>query len=158
MNEVKQWFLDQSPRDQMMLAIGGGLVALYLLLFMVLFPMQNDLHKKQLRNNAVLNEQQQVYILAGQVMARQQSGGNSNSSGLNGLLNQSLGEYGLRMENFQPSGNSARIRLGSSDFNQVLAWLNEMEVKQGVTVKDITITAESSPGAVLVNLQLVQGE
>lgn len=159
MNNFKQWFLDQSPRDQIVLSAGAIAVALYILLFMVLLPLHNELEAKQRRNLAAMQEQQRVHELAGQVLGQQQSGGGSAANqNLNALLNQSLREFGLTMENFQPSGNTARVRLGSSDFNKVFAWLTEMEVKQGVQIRDLTITADQTPGAVLVNLQLVRGE
>lgn len=159
MNDIKQWFLDQSPRDQLVLSIGGIATLLFILLFMVLLPMYDDLESTQKRNQAALGEQQRVRELAGQVLGQQQSpSGATAGQNLNALLNTSLREFGLTMENFQPSGDAARVRLGSSDFNKVIAWLNEMEVKQGVQIKDLTITADQGPGAVLVNLQLVRGE
>lgn len=158
MNDIKQWFLDQSPRDQLMLAVGGVLVMLYILLFMVLLPLREELQATQKRNLAALQEQQRVHNLAGRVLGQQSSGGGASGQNLNALLNDTLREFGLRMENFQPSGDAARVRLGTSDFNKVFAWLTEMEVKQGVQIRDLTITADQNPGAVLVNLQLVQGE
>lgn len=158
MNEFKQWFLDQSPRDQMMLSVGGVLVLIYILLFLVLFPMQSDLEKKQKRNLVSLQEQQAVRELAGQVLARQQAGQQGGGAqNLTSLLNDSTREFGLTMENVQPSGNSARVRLGASEFNKVVAWLHEMEIKQGLQITDLTITADRNPGVVLVNLQLTQG-
>lgn len=159
MNEIKQWFLDQSPRDQMMISVGGIVVVLYILLVVVLMPMYENLEQTQRRNLAALNEQQRVRELAGQVLAQKQNpSGSTAGQSLNALLNQSLREYGLSMENFQPSGNAARVRLGASEFNKVLAWLNEMEVKQGVQIKDLTITADQGPGAVGVNLHIARGE
>lgn len=158
MNEIKQWFLDQSPRDQMMVSVGGVAVLIYILFFLVLFPMQNDLDRKEKRNMASLQEQQEVRQLAGQVLARQQAGqASAGAQNLTSLLNDSTREFGLTMENVQPSGNSARVRLGASDFNKVLAWLHEMEIKRGLQISDVTITAERNPGVVMVNLQLTQG-
>jgi general secretion pathway protein M len=159
MNEIKQWFLDQSPRDQMMLSVGAVVVAVYILFFLVLFPMQNDLSKTQKRNLASLQEQQTVRDLAGQVLAQQQGGQPAaGSQNLTSMLNDSTRQFGLRMENVQPTGNSARVRLGASEFNSVLAWLHEMEIKQGLRITDLTLTADKNPGTVLVNLQLTQGE
>lgn len=158
MNDIKQWFLDQSPRDQMMLSIAGVAVLIYILIFMVLFPLQNDLERTEKRNLAALQEQQEVRQLAGQVLARQQSGQTGGGTqNLTSLLNDSTREFGLTMENVQPSGNSARVRLGASDFNKVLSWLHEMEIKRGLQISDLTITADRNPGVVQVNLQLTQG-
>lgn len=158
MNDFKQWFLDQSPRDQVMLAVGGIAIGLYILLFIVLFPMQGDLDKKQKRNRAAMGEQQEVYDLAGQLKGVRESGGSQTGNNFNALLNQSLREFGLAMETFQPSGDAARIRLAPSEFNKVLAWLNELEVNKGIVVRDLSITADQNPGTVLVHLQLAQGE
>jgi general secretion pathway protein M len=159
MNEIKQWFLDQSPRDQLMLSMGGVAVALYLLIFLLLGPMYSNLEAKERRNVAALEEQQRVRELAGQFLARQQIAATSTAGqSLNGLLNQSLAEFGLSMENFQPTDNTARVRLGSSEFNKVVAWLNALEVKQGVQIKDMTITADQTPGSVVVNLQIAWGQ
>jgi general secretion pathway protein M len=157
MNEFKQWFMDQSPRDQMMLSAGGVVVLLYILIFMVLFPLQNDLERTEKRNLVALQEQEEVRQLAGQLLARQGAGQQVVAQNLTSLLNDSTREFGLIMENLQPSGNSARVRLGASSFNNVLAWLNEMESKHGLQISDVTITADRNPGVVQVNLQLTQG-
>ena len=159
MNDIKQWFLDQSPRDQMMVSVGGIAVVIYILVFLVLFPLQNNLEKTEKRNLASLQAQQTVRELAGQVLARQQAGQQEGGAqNLTSLLNNSTREFGLTMENVQPTGNSARVRLSASEFNKVLAWLHEMEIKQGLQVTDLTIAADKNPGVVQVNLQLTQGE
>lgn len=157
MNDLKQWFLDQNPRDQMMLSVGGVAVLIYILVFMVLLPMQDNLDRKERRNLVSLQEQEEVRQLAGQVLARQQGGQAVSNQNLTSLLNDSTREFGLTMENVQPSGNSARVRLGASDFNKVVAWLNEMENKRELQISDLTITADRNPGLVQVNLQLTQG-
>lgn len=159
MNEIKQWFLDQNPRDQMMLSVGVVVVAIYILLFLVLFPLQADLNRTEKRNLEALRVQQEVRDLAGQVLARQQQGGEqAGAQNLTSLLSESTRQFGLSMENVQPTGNTARVRLGASQFNSVLAWLNDMEIKHGLQITELNITADKSPGAVLVSLQLTQGE
>ncbi len=158
MNELKEKFFELSPRDQLVLVAGVAAVLLYILIFVILVPAQAGVTKQQKKVHASLTEQQRVQTLAGQVLGARQSGGGTSNQSINGLLNSTLGEYGLRMENFQPSGNGARVRIGSAEFSNVLGWLHEMEIKQGVQIKDLTITAAEVPGAVLVSLQLQQGE
>lgn len=161
MNELKQWFFDLSPRDQLMLVVGGGLLLVYILVFVVYFPMKDGLEQTERRNIAAMEEQQRVRELAGQVLATRAAGGDPAAGGggsLNAALNSSLREHGLAMENFQPSGSGARVRLGTSEFTRVLAWLHDLEVKRGLHIRDLTITADPAPGAVVVNLQLQQGE
>lgn len=160
MNDLKQWFFDLSPRDQLMLVVGSGLLLIYILVFLVYLPMKNGLEQTERRNIAAMEEQQRVRDLAGQVLATRAAGGDPADGGgnLNSALNSSLREHGLTMENFQPSGSGARVRLGASEFTRVLAWLHDLEVKRGLHIRDLTITADQTPGAVVVNLQLQQGE
>ncbi len=159
MNDLKQWFFDLSPRDQLMLVVGGSLVLVYILVFVVLLPMDDKLDQSRKRNLAALEEQQRVRQLAGELMAAKSAGGKSGSGGsMNAVLNNTLREHGLTMENFQPSGDGARVRLGVSDFNQVLAWVHDLEVNRGMHIRDLTVTGDQVQGAVSVNLQLQQGE
>lgn len=158
MNELKQMFLDQSPRDQLFLSLGGVLVVAFILFFMVLFPMQDELEKQQRRNAGLMAEQSEVLDMAGQLMALRQPGASAGGAqSLNAIVNTTTREHNLRVENLQPTGNAIRVRLGASSFNDVIAWLHDMEVKRGLQVKDISITANTSPGTVVVQLQLVQG-
>jgi general secretion pathway protein M len=157
MNELKQWFLDQNPRDQMMLSLGAVALLIYVLLYMVLFPLQDKLEKTERRNEAALREQQETRQLAAELIARRSGDQGPANQNLTSLLNDSTRQFGLLMENVQPSGNSARVRLGLSDFNKVMSWLHEMEVKHGLQINDLTITADKTPGFVMVNLQLTQG-
>ncbi len=159
MNDFKQWFFDLSPRDQLMLVAGGSLVLVYVMVFIVLLPMSDKLEESRKRNLAALEEQQRVRQLAGELMAVKSAGGNAGGGGsMNAVLNNTLREYGLTMENFQPSGDGARVRLGVSDFNQVLAWVHDLEINRGMHIRDLTVTADQAQGAVSVNLQLQQGE
>ncbi len=159
MDDLKQWFLGQSPRDQLVLSLGGVLVSLYILMCLVLQPMQNDLAKQERRNARMLDEQVEVLSMAGQLMAVRDPGAptGARDQSLNGIVNATTRHYGLRMDSLQPSANSARVRLGASNFNDVMAWLNDMENKRGLQIKDLTITASQLPGSVVVHLQLVQG-
>ncbi len=158
MNEWKEKFFLLSARDQLMLVVGAAAIFLYILLFVVLGPLQSKLELQRKRVAAAVAEQQNVYSLAGKVKALQSGGGQVANQSLNAIINDSLRQFGLRMENFQPSGSAARLRLAAADFNQVLPWLHELEIKQGLQIKDLTLTADKNPGAVLVNIQVQQGE
>lgn len=158
LQDLKDKFYELAPRDQLMLIVLVGAVVLYVLFFVVYVPLKNDLAGESKRVVALHQEQARVRSLAGQVLALQAAGGDVNNQNINSILNDSSREFGLRMENFQPSGNSVRVRLAAADFNQVLAWLQELELKQGLQIKDLTLTADQRPGAVLTNVQVQQGE
>lgn len=159
-SDLKDWFAGLSPRDQLMLLVLGGAVGLYILVFLVLMPMRNELERKEQRNLRALEEQHRVLNLAGQVLGSREDQAEDapGQQSLNALLNNSLGEFGLSMETFQPSGSAARVRLAPSEFNRVIAWLDELENTHAIQIRDLTLTAEGRPGMVLVSLSLLRGD
>lgn len=159
-SDLKEWFASLSPRDQLMLLMGGGAVLIYILVFLVLVPMREELERKEQRNMRALEEQHRVLNLAGQVLGARETQAEETpgQQSLNALLNDTLREYGLSMETFQPSGSAARVRLAPSEFNRVIAWLDELENKHAMQIRDLTLTADGRPGMVLVNLSLLRGD
>ncbi|BCD99102.1 type II secretion system protein GspM [Marinagarivorans cellulosilyticus] len=146
MNDFKNWFLQNSPREQLLLAVGAIAVALTLLYLVLLAPMTKDRDKQITNNNAVLLQQAEVRRLASIVLGQQQGGGDQPRN-LAQVTNQSLRNHGLRMEDFQPTGDSdVRVRLASVEFNKVMAWLDELENKEGVQVKEVSVTAGDVKG------------
>ncbi len=146
MNDFKNWFLQNSPREQLLLAVGSIAIALTLLYFGLLSPITKDRDTQLTNNNAVLVQQAEVRRLASIVLGQQQ-GGVAQSKSLAQVTNQSLRNHGLRMEDFQPTGESdVRVRLAGVEFNKVMAWLDELENKEGVQVKEVSVTAGDVDG------------
>lgn len=146
MNDFKNWFLQNSPREQLLLAIGSIAIALTILYVGLLAPMTKDRDKQITNNNAVLAQQAEVRRLASIVLGQQQ-GGAVQPRNLAQVTNQSLRNHGLRMDDFQPTGdNDVRVRLSSVEFNRVMAWLDELENKESVQVKEVSVTAGDADG------------
>ncbi|HEY7774831.1 MAG TPA: type II secretion system protein M [Marinagarivorans sp.] len=145
MNEFKNWFLQNSPREQLLLAVGAVAVFLTLLYVMVLKPLATDRDKQLTNNQAVLAQQAEVRRLASIVLGMQQGG--TAPRNLAQVTNQSLRNHGLRMEDFQPTGeNDVRVRLASVEFNKVMAWLDELENKEGIQIAEVSVTASDVKG------------
>lgn len=156
MSQLKELFLQASPREQLIISLGGGLLIIVMLFMFVLFPIQKK-RDAQLRVNAsALNEKQQVRELASQLLGRAQSPDPSAGGGnLIDLLNRSLPKYDLHMEDFQPSGaGDARVRLAKADLNKIFSWVNELENVEGVQVKDLSAATGPETGSAVVNLRL----
>ena len=155
MNQLKEAFLQASPREQLIISLGGGLLVIVLLFMFVLVPAQKK-RDAQLRINAsALNEKQQVRELAAQVLAQAQNPNAGAGGSLIDLLNRSLPKYELHMEDFQPSGaGDARVRLAKADLNKIFSWLNELENVEGVQVKDLSAATGPETGSAVVNLRL----
>ena len=47
------------------------------------------------------------------------------------------------MDDFQPTGaNNVRVRFASVEFNKLVAWMNELENKEGIQIKEVSVTAD----------------
>ena len=146
MNDFKNWFLQNSQREQLLISVGGVLVILALLYMLVLMPMTKSRDKQVINNRAVLAQQQQVRELAAQYLGEQQSGGGQPMS-LAQLINTSLSNHGLRMDDFQPTGEQdVRVRLDRVEYNKVMAWLDELENKKGVQIKEVSVAVDEVAG------------
>lgn len=146
MNEFKNWFLQNSPREQLLLAVGAIAVAVALLYVGLLLPLINARDKQQVNNRAVMAQQIEVRRLAAEVLGQQQSGA-TNQSSLAQITNTTLRNNDLKMEDFQPTGNdNVRVRLANVEFNKVMSWLNELENKEGVQIKEVSVTAGDVQG------------
>ncbi|WP_018414626.1 type II secretion system protein M [Teredinibacter turnerae] len=156
MNELKEWWNKASTRDQLSLAIGGGILLLYLC-YMVLLKPVTEMRDNQLRRNMAQAEAlERVRELAATWINREGNGENSsNGRSLVDLVNSSLQQNSLRMTGMQPSGaNDVRLRLEQVPFDNLLAWLYDIEVSQRLQVKDISVATGSNEGLVSVNIRL----
>lgn len=146
MEELKNWFLQNSPREQLMLSVGAVAVSLCLLYIGVLAPLADKRDKQRAINQTVLNQQEEVRELAQAILGQRQSGGSGDRS-LAQLTNSTMRNHGLTMEQFQPTGNnSVRVRFGSVEYNKIMAWLDELENKEGVQVSEVSVTASDVTG------------
>jgi len=155
---IKDWWNQASVRDQLALVLLSSCVALYVLYAGVLKPVA-AMRDKQIRTNiSQMEALERVRDLASQWVSRAgNSDGGSAGGSLVQLVENSLRENGLRLNNMQPSGSdSVRLRLESVPFNSLIGWLNEMEVQQRLQIKDLSIASSKDAGLVSVNLRLQQ--
>jgi general secretion pathway protein M len=146
MNELKNWFLQNSPRKQLALSIGALITAVVLLYMVAISPLAKNRDRQLTNNQALVSQLIELRRLAAELLGRLESGG-AQPLNLAQLTNQSLRSHNLRMEDFQPTGDtSVRIRLANVEFNSVIAWLDELENKEGVQISEISVTGDAIEG------------
>lgn len=156
MNAIKDLFLNATPREQILMSVGGGILCLVFIYWISLKPLNTKLEKQTRLNTQALQEQQQVRELAAALLSQAQQPTQATiNGGLIDVLNSTLPKYQLQMEDFQPSGNSdARVRLAKADFNKIMTWLNELENVQSVQIKELNTAPGPEVGTALVSLRL----
>lgn len=156
MNELKEWWNQASTRDQLALVICGGILLFYLS-YMVLLKPVIKLRDGQLTTNLAQAEAlERVRELAATWINRSENTGGDNAGrSLVDIVNSSLQKNNLRMTGMQPSGaDDVRLRLEQVPFDNLLAWLYEVEVSQRLQIKDLSVATGSNEGLVSVNVRL----
>lgn len=74
---------------------------------------------------------------------------------LMGLVTRSAREFGLTLQRFEPSGESAiRVWLEAVPYSEVAAWLEMLNGKHGVVIDQAALDRAGEPGRVSVRLTL----
>lgn len=154
MNGLKEWWNQNTPRDQMamfFLALAAGTYILY-----ALVQASHGKYTAQLEaNKRGAASLTQVRELSAQVIAQNNPGGSQGADDILGNINESLRTYNLKISSMQPQSNGAvRLRLEQIRYNDLMAWLHEMEVAQGLKIKESSITTAAEKGMVSATVAL----
>jgi type II secretory pathway component PulM len=76
---------------------------------------------------------------------------------LTALVNQSTNRYGLQVSRLQPnSRGDIQVRLENAVFDDLVAWLDEIENREGLLVTEVAITRTGSSGRVNASIRIAQ--
>lgn len=147
-----------SMRDQTMLALLAGVLALYVLYQALWQPLAAANLRLQKQNEAAQTSLAAMTQMAAQLRALQQANTQTNtaqSENLTQLIDRTVAANSLRMSRFQPGSNGdVQVRLDNMPFDQVLRWLHELESAQAVTIRELVIAPGSAAGLVNVSARL----
>jgi type II secretory pathway component PulM len=156
---MKQWFAGLTPREQLSLLIMGLALGLYLLLMVLVAPLDRARDRLALQNQGVAQSLQRVDSLVSQLMQLRESGGNRSGAlpNLSGLVNRSTSSFDLQVSRLQPnSRGEIQVRLENAAFDDLVAWLHQMEYRDGLRVREASITQAGSAGRVNATVRLAQ--
>ncbi len=147
-----------SLRDQAMLALLAGALALYVVYQTLIHPLAAANQRLENQNASAQKSLAAVTQMAAELRALQQSntqGAADQSENLTQLIDRTVASNNLRMSRFQPGSNGdVQVRLDNMAFDQVLRWLNELESAQRVTIRELVVAPGSAPGLVNVSARL----
>lgn len=161
MSSLRQWYEQQSPRDQRVLLIGGAVLALGLFWAIAVKPVLRQLDTNRKAVAAQREVLAQVRLGVTQVLAaRGQGGGGSLPAGMSlaQVVNQAATEQQLTLSRMQPDNDGKfQLWLDDAPFDEVLKWLGKLESSYGVSVDSINISRGEVPGRVKVRVALRGG-
>jgi general secretion pathway protein M len=162
---IKTYWQQLSPRERIMVVIGGGALLLTLIYLLIWQPLKQGIQKEQ--DNLALHVEQLSTMRQQAIEVRQLkrgAGGRqrvTDSSSLLSLVDRTATQRQIKasLNKIQPDGNDGvRLWLDSANFDQMMEWLNLLERQHGVYVTDISIEHDEIPGRVSsrILLRIVQ--
>lgn len=155
---VKTWLQQKTPREQLLLIVGLGIVLLALVWQLLWQPM---LQAKTLSAQRVTNAERSllaVRSLAQElVIARAASASDVNGGGnMAQTLDESASALGLRIASLEPTADnsSVSVRLNDVGMTTVLAWLYDIENSSTMSIDALTLSPVATPGNVNASLRL----
>ena len=156
---MKQWFTGLTQREQLSLLIMGLAVALYLAFVIFIAPLSQARDRMVVQNRGVAESLQRVEVLVSQILHLRETGnGSSTNRNLTSLVNRSTSSYQLQVNRLQPnSRGELQVRLENAVFDDLIAWLYQVEYKEGLRVLETSITQAGNVGRVNATVRLAQG-
>tara|TARA_R110001599_G_scaffold65838_2_gene185854 strand:- start:102993 stop:103463 length:471 start_codon:yes stop_codon:yes gene_type:complete len=155
---LKEWFAGLNQREQLSLVILGFALGLYLLYMLVWAPLAERRDQLTVQNQATAASLQRVDAMVSEI-TRLRAGGGAISARRNlaSLVNQSTNRYNLQVSRLQPnSRGDIQVRLENAIFDDLLAWLDEVENREGLLVTEVAITRTGDSGRVNVSIRIAQ--
>ena len=151
LSQFKQWFEQQSERDQLLLKVMSGFIAFGAVYWLIWQPVNQavtDQAKRlqQQESLATWVEQQQRKI---QSLPATRSTASTLQGSLVQVLNQTASQRGLKLTRIQPRGEEVQVFIDEVEFNLLMSWLALLEAR-GAQILQIDVTEGNTPGMVKV--------
>ena len=155
---MKEWFSQLNQREQMSLLLLGLALGLYLLYIFIWSPLDNRREELALQNGAVAESLVRVDAMVSELLQLRSSGGKPDAKrNLMTVINESTTRLQLLVSRLQPnSRGEIQVRLENATFDNVLRWLHEMEYREGLLVRELSVTQTGTVGRVNVTVRIAQ--
>jgi type II secretory pathway component PulM len=148
-----------SARDQASLLLLTGVLAIYLIYMLLWSPLATLRDDMSQRNVATAQSLQRVDAMVSEIKELRDSGaGNSSRRNLTSLINRATSRLGLPVSRLQPnSRGEIQVRMEGAAFDDLLAFLHELEFREGLLVLEASVSQASSSGRVNATVRVGQG-
>jgi general secretion pathway protein M len=149
--QLKQWFEQQSERDQFLLKVMCVVIAFGAVYWLIWQPVNQAVtdQAKRLQQQEslatwVAQQQRKVRSLPANDSASRELEGN-----LVQVVNQTASQRQITLTRIQPRGEEVQIFIDEVEFNQLMSWLALIE-ERGAQILQIDVTEGNAPGMVKV--------
>ena len=158
MNKLSSWYAGLQSREQRMVAVGGISVAVLILLFGILMPLQSAVSSAVKSNDTKREDLAWMRVNAPEIRA---SGGQLPADTgeapvvLVGRVGREAG-LGSALRGTQPNGTGVRVQLEAASFDTLVSWLATLDERYGLAIESITVDRTAQPGTVNASITFSQ--
>lgn len=150
MNKLRVWYAGLQQREQRAVAIGGGAVAVLILVLGILMPLQSAVSSAVQRNATKREDLEWMQVNAPEIRAAGSQLPADTGEAPVVLVDRVGREAGLAgaLRGTQPNGAGVRVQLEAAPFDTLVAWLATLDERYGLAIESITVDRAAQPGAV----------
>jgi general secretion pathway protein M len=154
MNDIIAWYQAREPRERMLLIAAASLVIFLLAFLIIVRPMMNAYYdmEQQLQQEKIqlpwFRKTVRTIQSANPAQARNQV--RSNES-IQTVINRSAKVIGVShsIRRIEPHGESeALVSMQDANFNRVIAWIEQLKLRYGLSVTKVSFSKRKIPGHV----------
>jgi general secretion pathway protein M len=158
MNKLRAWYAGLQQREQRMVAIGGVVVAVLVLVLGILMPLQSAVSRAVHGNETKRQDLAWMELNAPELRANADSLPASTGEAPVVLVDRVGREAGLAsaFRGTQPNGNGVRVQLEAAPFDTLVTWLATLDERYGLAIESITVDRAAQPGVVNASITFTQ--
>jgi general secretion pathway protein M len=156
---MKAWFTQLSQRDQMSLLVLGLALLMYAVYMFVWSPLDRLRDDLAVQNTAIAESRVRVDAMVSQLLELRKTGAAAPGAkrNLTSVINESTARLQLPVIRLQPnSRGEVQVRVENATFDAVLQWLHEMEYKEDLLVREVSLTQSGSVGRVNITVRIAE--
>ena len=156
---MQEWFKSLDPRERKVIVSGAIVLLLVSIYFLGWEPVTKKVEK--LKKTNVENQQTLAWMKLHAAEVKQLRGSSAGAKkdlkgqSLMGVLDKTAksNQLGSAIKRVQPDGQTkALVRLEKANFNKLLRWMEQLQLRQGIVVTNSVIEKQETPG--LVNARI----
>lgn len=157
---MRNWFAGLTQREQLSLLLMGLAVGLYLVYVLLVSPLGQARDQLLTQNRGVAESLQRVDVMVSQIMTLRDSGvASKQRRNLTTLINRSTAAASLQVSRLQPnSRGEIQVRMEGAAFDDLMGWLYQVEHRENLLVREVSITRAGTAGRVNATIRLAQAE
>jgi general secretion pathway protein M len=150
MNKLRAWYAGLQEREQRVVAIGGVLLAVLVLVLGILMPLQSAVSNAAQRNETKRENLAWMQLNAPEIRAAGNQLPEDTGEAPVVLVDRIGREAGLSsaLRGTQPNGTGVRVQLEAAPFDTLITWLATLDERYGLAIESITLDRAARPGVV----------